>query len=164
MATENPTVVAGIDPASITAAMISADFPLVASAIRAEGAETERGRILAIQDASLPGFESVATAAIEAGHTAETFALAQAKAQKAAGPAYLAALRSDEAALPVIRPDAAPAPKAEGIDRTLPLEDQIKAEWAGSPAVRDEFLGNFATYSAFRTAEAAGRVKILRKG
>lgn len=168
MATEHPTVATGIDPASITAALISSDFPAVASALRAEGvaagSATERARILAIQDASLPGFESVASAAIEAGHSAETFAFAQAKAQKAAGPAYLAALRSDEAALPVIRPDAAPAPKAEGIDRTLPLEDQIKAEWAGSPSVRDEFMGNFASYSAFREAEAAGRVKILRKG
>ena len=168
MAIENPTVSAGIDPATITAALISSDYPAVASALRAEGvaagSATERARILAIQDASLPGFESVASAAIEAGHSAETFALAQAKAQKAAGPAFLAALRSDEAALPTIRPDAAPAAKAEGIDRSLPLDDQIKAEWAASAGVRDEFMGNFASYSAFREAEAAGRVKILRKG
>jgi signal peptide peptidase SppA len=168
MATENPTVATGIDPATITAALISSQFPAVADALRAEGTQAgaviERARILAIQDASLPGFENVATASIEAGHTAETFALAQAKAQKAAGPAFLAALRSDERALPAIRPDAAPAAKSEGIDRSLPLDDQIKAEWAASSVVRDEFMCNFASYSAFREAEAAGRVKILRKG
>ena len=168
MATQNSAMEpAGIDPATITASLISAQFPAVAEALRAEGvvigAEAERTRILAIQDASLPGFDTVAANAIAAGHSPEMFALAQARAQKAAGPRYLAALASDEKALAQVVPDAAPPPQAARIDPSLPLEDRIKAEWSASAEVRAEFQDNFGRYAAFRAAEETGRIKILKK-
>lgn len=160
----------GIAPDQITAALIATQFPAVAAALRSEGrtegATTERARILGIQEASLPGFEAVATAAIADGSSPETFALAQAKAQKAAGPAYLKALEGDERALPKLAADTAPPPKppaAAAVDPSLPLADRIKAEWAASATTRAEHNDNFESYAAYRRADEAGLVRRMAK-
>ena len=45
------------------------------------------------------------------------------------------------------------------------IEDQkIAAEWASGPAIRAEFLDNFASFAAYRRAEALGRVAVVRGG
>jgi len=171
MATETaapaePVVAAppGIQPEQITAAFVAERYPTVAATLRQDGAAHERTRILGIQEAALPGYGALVTSAIADGLTPEAFALAQAKAQKAAGPAHLSALAADEQALTALRPDTAPvATAAPAVDPNLPLADRIKAEWDRTPSARAEFNDNFEAFAAFRRADEAGRVKRLVK-
>ena len=177
----DPVVVqaAGIQPDTITAAMIAIQFPTVADALRAEGraraeagsaqaiqearetsAAAERARILGIHDVAIPGYEALANDAIATGKSPSDFAYGQALAQKKAGSKHLAALAADDKALPVVVQDTAPtvAPvRAE--DPNLPLEDRAKVAWECSSDLRAEFAGNFAPYLAFRRADEDGRVR-----
>lgn len=161
---------------------LAALYPEVAEALRAEGREaarhdqaaaakeiardaaaTERARILAIDEATLPGHEALARASIDAGDTAESFALAQAKALKAAGGAHLDTLRADEAALAKLAALRPVAPTEPGKpDPTLPLDERCKAEWDRSESLRAEFGGSFEVYLAYAKAEASGRVRRLQ--
>ncbi len=51
-------------------------------------------------------------------------------------------------------------------NRSLPMSHNIRAiaerEWKASPSLRAEFCDKFETYLAYRTAEAEGRIKVLR--
>lgn len=135
--------------------------PALATA-RAEAIQAERARILEIHAATMPGYEAQARAAIEAGQSAAEFALAQAKAEKARGSDHLAALREDEETVARLRPATAPATPAT-IDPNLPIDEKAKAEWDSDPSVRGEFAQHFASYLAYRRAEAAGKIRRLAK-
>jgi signal peptide peptidase SppA len=137
--------------------------PALLTTVRRDAAAAERTRILEIQEAALPGYEALARSAIDGGTSPAEFALAQAKAQKAAGTAHLAALRDDEKT--VAKLTAPPAPPVEpAVDPALPVEQRAKAEWDKSPELRGEFGDRFNSYLAFKQAEEAGKVRRLAKG
>jgi capsid assembly protease len=59
-------------------------------------------------------------------------------------------------------PAVEPPRKSPAEDPSLPLEERCKAAWDGDAALRAEF-GSLASYTAFRRAEEAGRVRQLGK-
>ncbi|MGE0253488.1 MAG: S49 family peptidase [Vicinamibacterales bacterium] len=161
----------------LTADQVRSDHAAAAAAIAADAAKAERERVKAIHAAALPGFEAQASAAIEAGTTAEAFAMEQLKALKAKGPEALAAMRADLAAAatpsepetPAAGTTVAAAPSATGADRAKPavadagdpvaVEAAAKADWAANKGdVRAEFVTE-ASYVAFRLASARGLIR-----
>ena len=100
----------------ITAEVVTAEAPAVAEAFRAEGraqgAQAERERILAIEAAALPGYEAIVSEAKADGKsTAGDVALQITAAMKAEGASRLDAIRG-EAPAPV-QASAAPAEDKE---------------------------------------------------
>lgn len=148
--------------ADLTAQLAAAKSEPALAAARAEGAATERARIQAVEAAALPGHEAlIASIKFDGKTSGAEAALAVVAAERALRGTAAAQLAAD-APKPV--PQAAAAaleakPGAE--DESQPIEDRAKATWEGSPSVRQEF-GTLAAYTAFRKADAGGRVRVLR--
>lgn len=83
----------------------------------AKGAENERARIKAIQDAALPGHEDLTNQAIDTGMAAETYALEVIKAEKQKSATYLRNRADDAVALNNV-----------GQDYINPVDDPKKTE------------------------------------
>ena len=115
----------------------------------------ERTRCAAILAAAKPGQIALAQIAVAQGWTADVFGQAQAAAEASAAAtaqaAYAASFPPPVATGPA--PTAAPATEAE----------RLRAEWDGSQALQAEFGGSFDAFTAFRRAEAAGRVRVLSR-
>lgn len=148
--------------ADLTAQLAAAKSEPALAAARAEGGATERARIQAVEAAALPGHEAVIAALKFDGKTsgADAALAVIAAEHKLRGTA--AAQLAADAPKPVPQA-AAPALEAKACaeDESQPIEDRAKAAWEGTPAVRTEF-GSLAAYTAFRKADAGGRVRVLR--
>ena len=146
----------------ITREALAAEAPELLAQLLAEGAAAERARIAAVEAQALPGHEAlIATLKADGKTTGAEAAVAVLAAEKKARGTAAAALAAD-APKPVPQLAAAAVePKAAAEDESLPLEDRAKAAWEASPAVRAEF-GSLAAYTAFRKADATGRVRVLR--
>ncbi len=168
----------------ITADMIKKDFPTIHESFKqegfkegqekgandakalgiSEGRDAERGRLMAIENASLPGHEDlVAKAKSDPEMTAEKLALQIVSAEKEKGGDFLKAAKVAEDKLPEIKPNIAATIDANKVDPDAPIEAKAKAEWDKDPKIRAEFGKDYDAYLAFREAEENGQVKILGK-
>ena len=181
------TPATGQDQPQITAATLAADHPDIAEAFRdegraeaeqaateasekaaadarAEGAEAERQRIAGIQAHAVAGHEALIAEMIADGETTPD----------QAGARLLTAVREEGTTALADRTTAlegsgvggvAPDPSAQGAvgddapSSDAPIEERAKAEWDKDAALRAEFNGNFDTYLAARTVEAANQQK-----
>jgi len=134
-------------------------------AIRREAREAECARIVAIQDATIPGHEALAQQFVKEGKSPGDFALAQSSAEKAKGAAHLDVRRAATAALPAPQPqvpaaDAKPKPALSAIPET---DDAAKKAYAASTDLQKEFRTE-AGYVAWARATREGKVRIFRSG
>lgn len=163
--------------ADMTADMIAKDFPDIATALMAKGrdqadgsvskasfnegfkagAESERKRIIAIEDVAMPGHDALIKAAKEDGKTtAGDLAMKIVAAEKQRGSKTLKTMEEEAAAQPAVQPTTDVT--TPGVNANAPIEERAEAEWNGSPDIRTEF-GSKEAYLAFRKAEDQGRVK-----
>lgn len=125
------------------------------------GVEAERKRIQDVEAQIIPGHEALVNALKFDGKTSgPEAAVAVLSAEKGIRKAYLENIKAD-APEPVSRPSVACS--VPSVDQSAPIEERAKAEWDQSVEVRDEFSGDYNAYIAFRKAESAGQVKILKK-
>ena len=134
-------------------------------AIRKEAREAECARIVAIQDATIPGHEALALQCIKDGRSPGEFALAQSSAEKAKGAAHLEARRAATAALPAPQPQvpAAEIKPKPALSATPETDEDARKTYAASTALQKEFRTE-ASYVAWAKATREGRVKIFRSG
>lgn len=134
------------------------------------GVNTERERVSLILAAAAdkPHARGIADAAISTGLTVEQ---ASAMIAAAPAPANLEATHADssrerQAFQNAWTADAdQQAPTADtpsGEPETADPEASAKAKWEADAKLRAEFGGDFKRYQAFQSAQASGRVKILR--
>lgn len=132
------------------------------------GVNTERERVSAIIAAAAdkPHARAIADAAISNGLTAD-----QASAMIAAAPAPSPSTGADtERERAAFRnawsadaeQQAPTADSATGEPDSADPEASAKAKWDADAKLRAEFGGDFKRYQAFHSAQASGRVKILR--
>ncbi len=128
-----------------------------------EGAESERKRILAIEEASLPGHEDlVAKAKQDADMTGEKLALQIVAREKQRGTKYVEQAAAAEKELPKVTPNFESTSLEKGkIDKDAPLEERAKTEWQNDTKLRLEFGDDFDAYLAFKKASETNQVKIL---
>lgn len=128
-----------------------------------EGAETERKRILAIEEASLPGHEDlVAKAKQDVDMTADKLALQIVAREKQRGTKYVEQAAAAEKEMPKVAPNFESAsPEKAKVDKDAPLEDRAKAEWHSDAKLRSEFADDYEAYFAFKKASETNQVKIL---
>lgn len=62
---------------------------------------------------------------------------------------------------PVSKPRPASKPPLQAKAAPLSLEDSIARNWSHDPKLRAEFFDSFASYAAWRRAEAEGRARIV---
>lgn len=118
----------------------------------------ERARCAAIQAAAQPGFTALAALAVSAGWPVEQFTQAQAASAEAVENARI------EGAGNAFR-QSLPAPIAgAGAAAEAPVDpiEKAKADFAASAELRAEF-GTEGAYVAYVQAEAAGKVRQIRK-
>ncbi len=136
--------------ASASAAELAAAYPEAASALRAEGANAERARLLGIERVAAGRHSDLVTKL-----TPEQAALAILEADNAARAAQLAAIKGVEqetGQVPAARPQDAPA-------QAQTAEDW-KAEWAKSDELKREFASAEA-YASYQDGVASGRIRRL---
>jgi len=128
-----------------------------------EGAETERKRILAIEEASLPGHEDlVAKAKQDADMTADKLAFQIVAREKQRGTKYVEQAAIAEKEMPKVAPnfESAAQEKAK-VDKNAPLEERAKNEWQNDSKLRSEFNNDYDVFFAFKKANENQQVKIL---
>lgn len=125
------------------------------------GAEAERKRIQDVEAQLIPGHEALINMLkFDGKTTGPEAAVAVLCAERGIKKAYLENIKAD-APDPVKRP--AEVDHMSTVDQSAPIEERAKAEWDKSVDIRNEFSGDYDTYLAFRKADDAGRVKILKK-
>lgn len=128
------------------------DYPELATALIQEGADAERARIQACEDASLPGHEAlVASMKFDGKSTGQDVAMAIIQAEKKIRADHLNDFRAN-APLPVPHAPVPAIETAAAENSHLSLGDRAKAEWDASEAVRNEFK-RFDTYLAYKQVE-----------
>ena len=129
----------------------------------AEGIKSERERILAIEEASLPGHEDLVTKAKQdADMTADKLALQIVAREKQRGTKYIEQAAAAEKEMPKVTPNFESAsPEKAKFDKDAPLEDRAKAEWQNDAKLRSEFADDYDAYFAFKKASETNQVKIL---
>jgi len=129
----------------------------------AEGIKSERERILAIEEASLPGHEDlVAKAKQDADMTADKLALQIVAREKQRGTKYIDAQKEVEKEMPKVAPNFESASQEKTkIDKDAPLEERAKTEWQNDAKLRSEFADDYDAYFAYKKASEANQVKIL---
>jgi len=145
------------------------NHPEIAQALIAEGeaqgklagADAERQRIRDVEAQALAGHEAlINTLKFDGKTTGAEAAIQVLNAERTTRAKRADALAAD--APPALPHAAAPEDKPVAA-ADLPFDERIKAEWDKDAGLRAEFSGNFETYKAFATAQAAGQVKILSK-
>lgn len=128
-----------------------------------EGIKSERERILAIEEASLPGHEDlVAKAKQDVDMTADKLALQIVAREKQRGTKYVDAQKEAEKEMPKVAPNFESAvPEKAKIDKDAPLFERAKTEWQNDAKLRSEFADDYDAYFAFKKASEANQVKIL---
>lgn len=154
-------------PAALSREILERDHPALFAQLRVEftgaGAAAERERIAAVRAQALPGHEKlIEQLAADGKTTGLEAAAAVLSAERTARQAQATALANDAPKpAPASNPPASEA-KAEGEDKTLPIDQRAKAEWDSKASVRAEFV-TFESYLALRKAEDSGRVRVLGK-
>ena len=146
---------------TITAEQIASDYPGIAECFRAQGAETERARIQAVEGQLIPGHEALINSLkFDGKSTAGDAALALLAAEKSTRKDYATALANDGPAIAAFAaaPDDAAIAAAED---NLPLEDKCKATWDSNASIRGEFR-TLDAYVGYEKAVTGGRVKQLK--
>ncbi|WP_396957733.1 signal peptide peptidase SppA [Nitrosomonas sp.] len=134
------------------------DYPELATALIQEGADAERARIQACEDACLPGHEAlVAGMKFDGKSTGQDVAMAIIQAEKKLRADHLNDFRAN-APQPVPHAPVPAVETAAAENSHLPLEDRAKAEWDASAAVRNEFK-QFDTYLAYRRVEEKNKAR-----
>jgi len=128
--------------------------------LRAEGAETERLRIKAVREQSIPGHDALIERLAFDGQTSGEQAAVQILAAERQSLAAASRSQLEDRPAPVSAVEA-PAGKSQTVtDRNLTVEDRCKAQWETDGAIRAEF-GDLETYTAYIRAEEAGKVRKL---
>ena len=147
-------------PVAMTVEKIKADHPEIAQALIQEGAESERKRIQACEEAGLAGHEAIVNAMKYDGKSqAGDVAVAIVAAEKKLRTDHLDASR---ASAPQPVPLAAvPAVEKESptIDKSKPVDQWAKDVWESDASIRAEF-GSLENYVAYEKAMATGSVKV----
>lgn len=167
-----PQTQTGEEMDKITRDRILAESPDLAEAFRAEGraagAAAELARIQSVEAQALPGHAALINTLKFDGKTTGPEAAAQVLAAERGKLGKKSEdILADAGALSAAKPSAseqgAPKPSAEQQPAAgEPVTDEsIKAAWDKDANVRGEFGGDFASYSAFRKAEASGRLRVL---
>lgn len=153
------------DTLEIDAEWISENCPDIASALRGEGAATERARIQGVEDAALPGHEAiVAEAKADGKSTGADVALRIVKAENKARAEKLTDLRGDAPApVPAVAVDGILPTAAESISADSPIDERAKAKWDASAEIRAEF-GVFESFLAWAKADEKGLAKVFAGG
>jgi len=128
-----------------------------------EGAESERKRILAIEEASLPGHEDlVAKAKQDAEMTADKLASQIVAREKQRGTRFVEQAAAAEKEMPKVAPNFESASQEKSkVSNDAPLEERAKSEWQSDSKLRSEFADDYDAYLAFKKASEANQVKIL---
>lgn len=139
----------------------AATDPAAIEAARQEGAEAERQRIQAIEAIATPGHEKLlASLKFDGKTTAAEAALQVLGAENQMRQGALERMKSE--ANPAVPATATGEESgSQGVDENAPLEEQAKAEWDKSAALRSEFGNKFEAYVAYRRSVESGRAKIL---
>lgn len=127
------------------------------------GAEQERARIRAVEDATLPGHENlIARMKYDGITTGEQAAVKILQAEKSLRETKLDAFRMDgPVAVAAPDPVSAEPVKAGTIDDgQMQTEEQMMAAWNKDKALRAEFAGDFEAYKAYTEASASGLIKV----
>ena len=149
---------------AITPDYIAKNLPEIASSMTKDsfnegykaGSETERERILGLEEVSMSGHEDLLEQARSDGKSkAADLALKIVAAEKQRGGNVLKTMEEETAAEPVVTPSTGQTPH---IDVNAPIEERAESEWQASADIRTEFADKDA-YIAFRKAEDSGRVK-----
>ena len=152
------------EPVALSAEKIKAEYPEIAQALISEGAENERKRIQACEEAGLLGHEAIVNAMKYDGKsTAGDVAVAIVAAEKKLRADHLTAVR---ASAPQVVPLAAvPAIEKEtpAVDKSLSIEEWTKQAWDSDSGIRAEF-GDYSRYLAYEKAMDNGAVKIHGRG
>lgn len=122
----------------------------------------ERERISGIDAKTLPGHEKLAAECKSDGTTVEAFAVKQIDAEKTTREQRLAAIKKDGKTTEAAAVATETGDKTVVDESALPIEERAKAEFEREPAIRKEF-GTLPPYVAYRKAEAAGRVRNIRR-
>jgi hypothetical protein len=140
-------------------------FAELRDTFRAEGAATERDRIQAVEASCLPGHEAlIASIKFDGKSTAADAALAIVAAERKLRSTNAAAIAGD-APKPVVAAATPAVDATEGAlmaDKTVPIEERCKAQWAASAKTRAEF-GSLEEFTALTKAEERGNVRVLGK-
>lgn len=132
---------------------------------RAAGVASETQRIMDIEANALPGHDALVAAMKADGKTTGAEAAVKIlQAEKAKGATRLAAIRDDAQVVALV--PGVPAPSAAPVDDgAAKTDEQYKAIWEASPALRAEFE-QASHYAGFARARAAGKVRLhsARKG
>jgi hypothetical protein len=127
------------------------------------GAEFERTRVRAVQDQAMPGHEALVETLKFDGHTTgEQAAVLILAAERKKLGAYADDLRTAPAPPPT---EITTRTTTQEVDATMtPQQIELIAqeEWANNPNLSREFT-SLITYVAFRKAEAAGRIRVLKR-
>ncbi len=147
-------------PQTVTLDTLAQDHPALVAELRAQGAQAERERILAVQAQALPGHEAlIARLAADGVTTGPEAAVAVLAAERALGTNRARALQ-DDAPAPVPFA-AAPDPGEEsGDDASLPIEQRCAARWERDQALHEEF-SSLAAYTAYVRSIDSGRARVL---
>ena len=149
---------------AITPDYIAQNLPEIASVLTKDsfnegykaGSETERERILGLEEVAMSGHEVLLEEARKDGKIkAADLALKIVAAEKQRGGNVLKTMEAETLAEPVVTPSIAQTPH---IDANAPIEERAESEWQASADIRTEFADKGA-YIAFRKAEDSGRVK-----
>lgn len=169
-AAANDSASAAAIAANTTVAELATAFPTQVAAIRSEvrteamtaGASAERERILGIEKISVPGHEAlVASMKADPAVSVADAGLRLLAAEKEVRAGQLQGIKDVESSTSKVTS----APAGGGNDKpaeTASTPDGWKAEYAKSDALKSEF-GDEASYVAFKSAEAGGRIKVLHK-
>jgi signal peptide peptidase SppA len=144
---------------------LDANHADVVTAIQAESATAERARIVGINEAMIPGHEALAEKAIEEGTAPGAFALQVLGAEKETRKGAVASIKEDAPPVVKIDSDAAPVVLEEDKkDEDLTVAERAEKAWNAEDAgLRDVFAGGKESYIKAFTAEATGKVKLLKK-
>jgi len=143
--------------------LLEGEFKGLKAEIVTGAARAERERITGVLDIGLAGHKDlVQKLAFDGVTSPENAAVAILKAEKD----LRAKMKGEEtvspvATVPVSDDDLKNETPAD--DKTLPLEERIKAKWDKDAEARDEFNSDFDAFSAYETALAENLVKVLSK-
>ena len=147
-------------PVAMTVEKIKADHPEIAQALIQEGAESERKRIQACEEAGLAGHEDIVNAMKYDGKSqAGDVAMAIVAAEKKLRTDHLAASRtSAPQPVPLVAVSAVEK-ETPTIDKSKPVDQWAKDVWESDASIRAEF-GSLENYVAYEKAMATGSVKV----
>jgi len=161
---EHPEIVSEI-LSGVDADYIRENLPDVVAQMKTDyftdGADTERRRIQAVRDQSMPGHEKLIDELMFDGSTTgEQAAVKILQAEKKMREQMKTDLADDA-------PDAIEQPPTDNVDTVndehLPIDKRCEARWEKDKELQKEFMGDFDGYLAYEKALDAGKVKVLNK-